>query len=129
LTEHVNKINTILPEQSDNISAIVFRSHAGIQRAMEFYLGMPAGLGFKNCSDVADDPRLLFLRKLERLLSDMGSQTRAVYQIMKHNINEEEKVEILTQILEKSLPKEPTEFMQLYMKLGKCFVMQKEDTC
>jgi hypothetical protein len=134
-TEHVNKINAIMLEHSYSISTIVFRSHAGIQRALEFYLGMPTRLGmltahgFKVCGDAADDPRLLFLRKLERLLSEMGSQTRAVYHIQKHGLNEEmvEMVERFGQFLEKHLPEEPSEFMQLYTKLGNCVAIQKED--
>lgn len=117
MTEHVNKINAIMLEESYLISNIVFKSHAGLRIALEYYLTMPANRGLKLCGGGPDDLRLRLLKKLEQLVKQMGSDVTAVYRTGTQE-NREEHEEILARILEENLPKEPTEFMQLYIKLG-----------
>jgi hypothetical protein len=56
--------------------------------------------------------------KIERLLKEIGSDTGAVYRVENYRLSEAEQDEILAQVLEESLLEEPTEFMQLNIKLG-----------
>jgi hypothetical protein len=124
VTEHVNKINAIVLEESHSISGIVFKSHTGLQRALEYYLPTSIAPGFKLCGDTADDPRLRLLKKLEQLVNKIGSDVTTVYNTMNQQqtnqeLHIEEHEEIWAQIIEKKLPKEPTETMQLYIKLGR----------
>jgi hypothetical protein len=123
MTNHVNKINAIMLENSWSTSAIVFKSHTGFQRAAEYFLSMPAH-GFKLCSDAPDDPRLLFIKKLEQVLKGLGSDTTAVYQTIPGKFDCEAQEELLARILEENLPEKPTEFMQLHIKLGKHALQQ-----
>jgi hypothetical protein len=111
-------------EESYSISNIVFNSHSGLRIALEHYLTVPATSGFKSCDSMTDDPRFCLLKKLEQLVREMGSEATAVYNIRDQirtniEIHEEEHEEILSQIFERYLPKEPTESMQLYAKLGR----------
>ena len=56
----------------------------------------------------------------------MGSNTTAVYQVqISKKIEEDDKFEVRGQMLAKALPKEPTEFMRLYMKLGRLITVIK----
>ncbi len=132
MTKHVNKINAIMLEESHSISNVVFKSHAGLRMALEYYLTMPTDHGFKICGGMPDDPRFRLLKKLEHLVNEMGSDVTAVYntqnqeQLNHENYYKEEHEEILTQILEENLRKEPTETMQLYFKLGKFVFIQQE---
>jgi hypothetical protein len=61
--------------------------------------------------------------KIEWLFKEIGSDTRAVYRVEKYKLSEGEQDKILAQILEESLLEEPTEFMQLNIKLGICDVI------
>jgi hypothetical protein len=117
-TSHVNKINCIMLEESYAISTIVFKSHLGARRALEYYLGMSCEHNFKTVSDAPDDLRFAFLKKLEQVVKQLGSGTIAVYQVRKSWMEEEDIFEELGQRLAKALPNEPTETMKLYMKLG-----------
>jgi hypothetical protein len=120
-TNHVNKIHSIMLEQSTNIWAIVFKSYSGARKVFEHYLSLPADRGyggFKFVLSTPDDPRKIFLGKLETAARQMGSDVTATYVTQRFEINEEREAEELGVILEKNLPKEPTELMQLYIKLG-----------
>jgi hypothetical protein len=83
VTEHVNKINAIMLQESYHISKIVFKSHVGLQRALEYYLTMPTDCGFKLFSAALNDLGLRLLQKLEQLAKKIGSDTTAVYETMK----------------------------------------------
>jgi hypothetical protein len=128
-TEHVNKINCVMLEQSCHISTIVFNSRLGARSTLEYYLGMPCKRSkphcFKICFDVANDPRLVCLKKLEQAATLLGSNTKAVYQVQKARVNEEESLESLGQLLAECLPREPSESMRLYMKLGELGIAMK----
>lgn len=118
-TEHVNKINCIMLEQSYNISKIVFGSQLGARKTLEYYLSMPCEHNnFKTYLDVPNDPRLVCLKKLEQAVKQLGSNITAKYKMQRLKVNEEEEFEILGQMLAKGLPTEPTESMSLYTKLG-----------
>jgi hypothetical protein len=82
-TDHVNKINTIMLEESPSISYIVFKSYSRARKTFEYYLSLPAESGFKyvpNVPGVADDPRIGgFMKKLEAAVKEMGSSVPASY--------------------------------------------------
>ncbi|KIW69880.1 hypothetical protein PV04_02199 [Phialophora macrospora] len=130
-TEHVNKINCVMLEQSCHISTIVFNSGVGARNALEYYLGMPCESSkphcFKICFDVDNDPRLVCLKKLEQAATLLGSNTKAVYQVQKPRMTEEDRHERLGQMLADCLPKEPTGTMRLYMNLGGSAMMVPKD--
>lgn len=124
-TEHVNRINSIMLEQSHTSSKIVFNSQMAARNALEYYLGMPCEYekapNFKTFLEVPHDPRLMCLKKLEQAARQMGSDTKAVYQVQpvkRPKVSEEDAFETLGQILIENLPEEPSESMKLYMKLG-----------
>jgi len=128
-TEHVNKINCIMLEQSYNTSKIVFNSRPGVLKTLEYYLSMPCRgykpFSFKIVGDAPNDPRLVCLKKLEQAAKKLGSNTTAVYQVEKSKVNEEDELEALGQMLAKGAPKEPTKIMKLYMRLGKLTTAMK----
>jgi hypothetical protein len=117
-TDHVNKIHTIMLEESTSISTIVFKSYSGARKIFEHYLSMPADRNFKLVQNAPDDPRKIFLEKLEEAAKQMGSDVTATYQTQRIELSDEKKFEEWGEIFEKNLPKKPTESMQLYIKLG-----------
>lgn len=123
-TEHVNRINAIMLEESHSISNIVFKSHSGLRMAIDYYLTMSTTGGFKLCDGMPGEPRLCLLKKLEHLVNEMGSSVTAVYNLLdevlaKQKWEEEGHIEVFAKLIEESLPKEPTDTMQLYIKLGR----------
>ena len=118
-TGHVDQINSIMLEQSYRISTIVFGSKTAICRTLESYLTIipkrNVTYGMKIVTNAPDDARLLCLKKLEQAARMLGSDVAAVYHI---DDNVDEQLEHLSQLLERALPGEPTDFMRLYMKLG-----------
>jgi hypothetical protein len=120
-TDHVNKINTIMLEESTMISKIVFKSYSGARKTFEHYLSLPPESGFKyvpNVPSVSDDSRVIFLMKLEEAAKQMGSSVTASYQTGGAERMEEREMEAWGESFEKNLPKEPTDFMKLYINLG-----------
>lgn len=117
-TEHVNKINMIMLENAQNCQAIAFTSQAALKTTLEHYLTLPADRGFKLVANEVDDPKLLYLLKLEYVLKDLGSHGRLVYQLERASLSDSGFLEAMGNQLSEHLPKQPTEFMQLYMKLG-----------
>lgn len=127
-TDHINKINTIILEESTRISAIVFKSYSGARKTFEHYLSLPAESGFKyvpNVPNVEDDPRIVFFKKLEEAVKEMGSSVTATYQPRGTGFMEERENEAWGELFEKNLPKEPSEFMKLYMNLGEQVIVRK----
>ena len=122
-TDHVNKINSIMLEESHSISTITFKSKLGARKALEYYLGMPRnhpGLySYRHFGDVPDNLGRLFIKKLEQALEKLGSVTVAADKLQKPKSDPEDALDILSEMLEKALPKEPSETMKLYMKLGR----------
>lgn len=120
-TEYVNKINSLMLEESYHISTIAFKSKLSARRALEHYLSMPCyqeGFTWKLVQTTPDDPKRLCIKKLEQALRKLGSDTAAVYIGQPSAMSAERKAEMLNEMLEKHLPEEPSEFMKLYMKLG-----------
>jgi hypothetical protein len=108
-------------EESTMISKIVFKSYSGARKTFEHYLSLPPESGFKYVPDVpgvSDDPRIIFLMKLEEAAKKMGSSVTASYQTGGTERMEEREMEAWGESFEKNLPKEPTEFMKLYINLG-----------
>jgi Protein of unknown function (DUF4238) len=134
--KHVNKINCILLEQSYTISTIVSKSQLELRKTLEYYLSIPCeqntangveSCGFKAVGDTPNDPRLVFLRKLEQVARQLGSNATAVYRVQRTKLNEEEMFERLGQILAKSLSKKPNKTMRLYMKLGQLVTAKEKE--
>ena len=117
-TEHVNKINCVMLEWSHTGATIVFKSPLATRKTLDYYLSMPCD-GFKMVGNAPNDPKLVCLKKLEQAAKQLGSDTTAVYQMQPSKICVGDEFETLGQMLAKDLPKEPTEFMKLYAKLGK----------
>lgn len=121
-TDHVNKINSIMLEESHSISTITFKSRLGARNALEYYLGMPRNhpvlYSYRHFGDVPDNLGRLFIKKLEQAVEKLGSVTVAVDKVQNPRSDPEDALDILSEMLEKSLPKEPSETMKLYMKLG-----------
>ncbi|KAH0538534.1 hypothetical protein FGG08_004867 [Glutinoglossum americanum] len=117
-TEHVNRINTIMLEESHSISMLVFKSTCGARRALESYLGMPCYRSLKAVSGNADDPRLVCLKKLEQAARQLGSSVAALYQTVEPTrVDEEETFRILGQRLASSMQDRPSDAMGPYIKL------------
>jgi hypothetical protein len=119
-TDHVNKINSIMLEESTEISAVVFKSYSGARKIFEHYLCLPIDSGLKyipNGASMSDNPRMVFLMKLEKAARMMGSSVTAIYLQGTAGIIEKEN-KVWGEEFEKHLPKEPTEFMKLYIGLG-----------
>jgi hypothetical protein len=116
--EHVNKINTIMLDNAHVCQAIAFTLKPALRMTIEHYLTLPASHGFKLVGNQANDPKLLYLSKLEYILKQLGSDKRLVYRSLSEKRTEDEILEIMGDDLAKHLPEQPSEFMQLYMKLG-----------
>ncbi|EMD63735.1 hypothetical protein COCSADRAFT_358271 [Bipolaris sorokiniana ND90Pr] len=84
-SNHAQKINMVMLDQAYNIDELVFKSKAGLRKALEFYLEYPCltrGLySMKTVSDKPDDPRLRFLKKMEHVARMLGSSTTAKYHV------------------------------------------------
>lgn len=129
-TEHVNKINCVMLEQSHSISTIAFKSRIAARKTLEYYLSRscepPNQHNFKflkTVGDQPDDKRLICLKKLEQAARQLGSA--GVYrfqglelQVQGLELQEDEKFAMLGQMLQEHSPKEPTDFMKSYMNLG-----------
>jgi len=84
-TEHTDRINFIMLENAHYISTIVFKSRTAASRTLREYLTMPCELNgvptFKVIDSTPNDERLNFLRKLEKVVGDLGSKVTSTYQI------------------------------------------------
>lgn len=128
-TEHMNKINFVMLENAHTISTIVFKTQPAMCRTLSEYLTTPCEIdgvpSLKQIEGTQNDQRLNFLRKLEKVLSDMGSKATAIYGTAKGQTTDPHV--ILGQMLKKkhiNESNEPSEFMQLYGILG-----SKKHTC
>ena len=120
-TRHVNIINSIMLEESYAISTIAFKSKSSARKALEFYLtlGSDDSPKFKNVTDTPGDSRLACLKKLEQVAKELGSDSTAVYHVVRTEQEGNRKLESLSQQLDEHLSNvEPSDTMKLYMKLG-----------
>ncbi|KAF4545398.1 uncharacterized protein LTHEOB_5231 [Lasiodiplodia theobromae] len=80
---HVGLINELLLEEAWPTKAIAFRSNDYTKEILVDYLKDPRK-GFKVVTDQPDDPRLKYLRKLERAVSLLGGpKVSSVYECIK----------------------------------------------
>ena len=117
-TEHVNKINAVMLEESYNISAIVFYSSTGLRKALEYFLTSRSYCGFESVSGKPNDPRLVLLAKLEQAAQEMGSGIPTIHQKRVDVLSDEKRDEPLDDMVRRNLPEKLAEFMQPYLKLG-----------
>ena len=131
-TELTDRINFIMLENAHYISTIIFKSQEAAHRTLREYLTMPCefdGLPcFKTIANSGDDPRLTFLKRLEKVVSKLGSEVVSTYQIERETFNDP--LVMLGQALMMRAPSqnESTDFMQLYAKLGLSHVVAEETT-
>ena len=116
-TTHVNKINSIMLEESYSISTIAFKSKSSARKALEFHLTTPIVRNEfgKKIFETLDDARLVCFKKLEQVAKQLGSDIAAKFLALEEENSEQL---LLTQFLEKFMPSEPTDMMKTYMKLG-----------
>ena len=118
-TQHTDKINSIMLEQSTEISTIVFKTRQAARKTLEAYLQMPCEISrdifFKNVGPAPGDTTLVFLRKLEQVVKQMGSNVTALY----HEQVPRDALEAFGRSMAEILPTEPTVFMKHYQTLGK----------
>ena len=132
-TEHTERINFITLENACSVATIVFKSQLAAGRTLERYLNSPCELNgvacFKVIEDTEVDERLKFLRKLEKVVGDMGSEVKSIFQIAEKTYDRHQ---IAGQMLQNSLlnhQDEPTDFMRLYNKIGLLYIVTKASTC
>ena len=78
-TTHVNKINSVMLEESYRISTVAFKSKSSARKALEFHLTTPIvqnELG-KKIFEPLDDARLVCFKKLEQVAKQLGSDIAA----------------------------------------------------
>lgn len=120
--EHTDRINSIMLENAHYISTLVFRSKGAASKTLSEYLTSPCEVNGTPCFkivDAQDDERLTFLRKLEKVMSDLGSKVTSTYQMMEGK--SQDPLQMVGQMLKKctlNQQDKPTEFMQLYARLG-----------
>lgn len=131
-TEHLNKINCVMLEESHSISIIAFKSRIAARKTLEYYLSRSCGpqsqhdfKSLKMVGDQPDDKRLICLKKLENAARQLGSETTAVYCVQNLELHEDEKFAMLGQMLQEYCPKKPTEPMKSYMNLGQLNAVNK----
>ncbi|KAK2764586.1 hypothetical protein FQN54_009281 [Arachnomyces sp. PD_36] len=118
---HVNKINSIMLEESSTISTIAFKTKSSARKALGFYLTTVNSysktlLKFEGVAGTPEsDARLACLKKLEIAAKQLGSDATATDPVQEA----EKKLESLSQKIDEHFSNvEPPEFMKLYMKLG-----------
>jgi hypothetical protein len=116
-SEHTHKINGIFLENASKCLNIAYASLSALQRSLEYYLTVPNGEGFKVMEGGSDDPRLICLKKLERVMKDLGSKKTLVYQDRPDVLTWEDQGAHFERALD-SLPDKPSPHMKLHMRLG-----------
>lgn len=121
-TDQMHKINCILLENAHLTSVIGFSSRLSLKESLEHYLQLPADCGYKVVCRPNNDEKLVYLKKLELIARSLGSAVVMSYkEVLGADEMEELRQESLRQLqkaLLENLPERPTEFMQLYQKLG-----------
>ncbi|MCJ1231663.1 hypothetical protein MMC12_008342, partial [Toensbergia leucococca] len=84
-TEFTNKINCVLLEQAFSTSTIVFNKKKSACQAIEYYLTLDHGRGWKEVKG-EDDPMLVYLKKMEEASALLGRKVVAKYQIDKGSL-------------------------------------------
>jgi hypothetical protein len=123
-TIHVHKINSIMLENAHLTSSIAFSSETSLTVSLRYYFELPADSGYKIVwRQDNTDVRLAYLQKLKTIARSSGCNINIIH---KQALGPEDiqgmTQEIFTQLqkdLLSHLPEQPTEFMQLYNKLGK----------
>ena len=80
--DDIDSINSVILEEASDLSLIVFKSKEGLKLALEAYLSRPIRLGMFSMKRVLsddDDPKLIYLKQLEKVAEQLGSTIKAVY--------------------------------------------------
>jgi len=121
-TGQVHKINCVLLDNAHLTSTIAFGSQASLEDTLKHYLQLPVDQGFKVVFHQESDVRLTYLRKLESVFNSWGSTVNLTYKTISSvddtDVSMEELMEQLRKDVLKHLPRQPSEFMHLYKKLG-----------
>lgn len=115
-TQHTDKINTIMLEQSTNVSTIIFKTRQAARNTLKAYLQMPCEISRDTfCKIAVDNTILVFLRKLEQAVKQLGSNVTAIYQ----DYVPTDLLEVFGRSVAHKVPMKPTGFMKHYQTLGK----------
>ena len=129
-TEHTDRINSIMLENAHHASTIVFKSQEAACRTLKRYLTMPCEFNglpcFKMVADSENDEKLKFLKNLKKVVSDLGSPVTLTYEIGRGKFSDP--LVMVGQALRARMlnQTEPTDFMQLYAKLGSSHIISEE---
>ena len=114
-SRHVQMINLVMLDQAQHSPHIIFRSRTALQKALDFYLDFPTQVygvySLKTISGRPDDPKLLFLRKLEAIAASLGSNVRARYHVDEDDLAFDEIVERALSIVKPASRNTPLELL------------------
>jgi hypothetical protein len=117
----VFRINAIIIDNAHSTSMIAFRTEDSLKDSLQYYLQVPAGQGFKVILPHEKVVRLNYLKKLHSVSKTLGSNVTLTYEdvpgMKELEILKKKEQDLQREMLE-HLPEQPTEFMQLYHKLG-----------
>ena len=136
-TKYTDRINFIMLEKSHEIITIVFKSRPAAIQTLKGYLTTPCEVNkvpsFKIIETTEDDKRSKFLRKLEKVVNDLGSKVRLVYQVGSGQCNDPQQMalRVAGQMLQRRFANDqgpPPDFKQHYAKLGLLHIMIQAST-
>ncbi|KAH7093417.1 hypothetical protein FB567DRAFT_515306 [Paraphoma chrysanthemicola] len=121
-TDQVHRVNDILLENAHLTSVIGYNSKQSLKESLEHYLELPTGSGFKAIYRPHDDARLVYLQKIEMIARSLGSTVVMSYEEIpgeeEMEASRQESLRQLQKAMLDNIPEQPSEFMQLYQKLG-----------
>ncbi|KAH7082880.1 hypothetical protein BKA63DRAFT_139266 [Paraphoma chrysanthemicola] len=121
-TNQVHRINCVLLDNAHLTWVIGFSSKSSLRETLDYFLQLPNGRGYKVIHRANNDGRLVYLQKLDTIAKSLGSTGLMSYEeILGEEEMEESRQESLRQIEKdflENIPEKPTEFMELYQKLG-----------
>ena len=126
-SKYTDRINFIMLENAHKISTVVFKSRLAAIRTLKGYLTTPCEVNgvpsFKMIEGIEDNRRSKFLRKLEKLVNDLGSKATLVYQSGNGQCDDQHQMalRVASQMLQRRLANDqglPSDFKRRYAKLG-----------
>lgn len=81
--DYIDTINSVILEEAYDLPLIAYKSENGLKLALEAYLSRPVSSGtfaMKRSPSEAD-PKVLYIKKLAEVASQLGSAVTALYQV------------------------------------------------
>jgi len=110
---HVSTLNNLFLEEAYRSTALVFKTKQGLREILEAYLADTAPQ-LKLVVDVPGDPRMLFLKMLERIVVQLGGSVKAHFKTQRVSKTQAE----LSHMMFEKPDKERNKDFSLYKKLG-----------